>query len=101
MKNLSHVNQEKACFCYQLNGSYSLRVIPNLRWKMKSNGANFVIGLERLTKCLCIQAAYFPFGGVVRPKSVLDVALATPAAILTFRLAEQKNARFLCDNSFC
>jgi len=39
--------------------------------------------LERLTKCLCIQAVYFPPGFVVGHKIVLDVALATPAAILT------------------
>jgi hypothetical protein len=38
--------------------------------------------LEHLTKCLCIQAAYFPPGCVVGLKIVLDVALATPAAIL-------------------
>jgi hypothetical protein len=29
--------------------------------------------LERLTKCLCIQAACFPPGCVVRPKCILDV----------------------------
>jgi hypothetical protein len=40
------------------------------------------ISLECLTKCLCIQAAYFPPGCVVGRKTVLDVALATPAAIL-------------------
>ncbi len=40
------------------------------------------IDLERLTKCLCIQAAYFPLGCVVGRKTVLDVALATPATIL-------------------
>ena len=32
-------------------------------------------------------------GGVVRPKPVLDVALATPAAILDFRLAGKNFAR--------
>ena len=32
-------------------------------------------------------------GGVVRPKFVLDVALATPAAILTFRLVGKNFAR--------
>ena len=38
--------------------------------------------LERLTKCLCIQAAYFPPGFVVGHKTILDVVLATPAVIL-------------------
>jgi hypothetical protein len=31
--------------------------------------------------------------GVIRPKFVLDIALAMPAAILTFRLAEENFAR--------
>jgi hypothetical protein len=31
--------------------------------------------------------------GVVRPKPVLNVAMATPAAILTFRLAGKNFAR--------
>ena len=57
--------------------------------------------IERLTKCLCIQAAYFPASCVVEPKFVLRVALAMLAVISTLRLASPKNARFRCDNSFC
>jgi hypothetical protein len=34
---------------------------------------SLLVPLERLTKCLCIQAAYFVSGGVGRAKIVLDV----------------------------
>jgi hypothetical protein len=37
---------------------------------------------ERITKCLCIQAAHFPPGCVVGHKIVLKIALAIPASIL-------------------
>jgi hypothetical protein len=49
---------------------------------LSKSGLKVHVNLERLTKCLCIQAAYFPSGCVVGRKIVLDVALATPAAIL-------------------
>ena len=41
---------------------------------------------------LLLTAAIFS-GGVVRPKSVLDVALATPVAILPLGLAGENFAR--------
>jgi hypothetical protein len=40
-----------------------------------------------------LRTAAISAGGVVRPKFVLDIALAMPAAILTFRLAGENFAR--------
>jgi hypothetical protein len=40
-----------------------------------------------------LRTAAISTGGVVRPKFVLDIALAMPAAILTFRLAGENFAR--------
>jgi len=40
-----------------------------------------------------LRTAAISSGGVVRPKFVLDIALAMPAAILTFRLAGEDFAR--------
>jgi hypothetical protein len=40
-----------------------------------------------------LRTAAISSGGVVRPNFVLDIALAMPAAILTFRLAGEYFAR--------
>jgi hypothetical protein len=40
-----------------------------------------------------LRTAAISIGGVVRPKFVLDITLAMPAANLTFRLAEENFAR--------
>jgi hypothetical protein len=40
-----------------------------------------------------LRTAEISSGGVVRPNFVLDIALAMPAAILTFRLAGENFAR--------
>ncbi|MBW7989423.1 MAG: hypothetical protein FVQ84_05310 [Planctomycetes bacterium] len=40
-----------------------------------------------------LRTAAISSGGVVRPNFVLDIALAMPAAILTFRLAGENFAR--------
>ena len=40
-----------------------------------------------------LRTATISSGGVVRPKFVLDIAMAMPAAILTFRLAGENFAR--------
>jgi hypothetical protein len=40
-----------------------------------------------------LRTAAISTGGVVRPKCVLDIALAMPAAILTFRLVGENFAR--------
>jgi hypothetical protein len=40
-----------------------------------------------------LRTATIPSGGVVRPNSVLEIALAIPAANLTFRLAGENFAR--------
>jgi hypothetical protein len=40
-----------------------------------------------------LRTAAISSGSVVRPKYVLDIALAMPVAILTFRLAEENFAR--------
>ncbi|MBW7992489.1 MAG: hypothetical protein FVQ84_21080 [Planctomycetes bacterium] len=40
-----------------------------------------------------LRTATISSGGVVRPNFVLDIALAMPAAILTFRLAGENFAR--------
>jgi hypothetical protein len=40
-----------------------------------------------------LRTAAISSGGVVRSKFVLDIALAMPAAILTFRLAGENFAR--------
>jgi len=40
-----------------------------------------------------LRTAAISTGGVVRPNFVLDIALAMPAAVLTFRLAGENFAR--------
>jgi hypothetical protein len=40
-----------------------------------------------------LRTAAISAGGVVRPKCVLDIALAMPAAILTFRQSRENFAR--------
>jgi hypothetical protein len=47
-----------------------------------------------------LQTAAISTNGVVRPKFVLDIALAMTAAILTFRLAGENFARFRNKSNF-
>jgi len=47
-----------------------------------------------------LRTAAISSGGVVRPNFVLDIALAMPAVILTFRLAGENFARSRNKNNF-
>jgi hypothetical protein len=47
-----------------------------------------------------LRTAAISASGVVRPKFVLDIALAMPAAILTFRLAGENFARSRIKSNF-
>jgi hypothetical protein len=51
----------------------------------------FIMGTSK--NSFLLRSAAISSGGVVRPNFVLDIALAMPAANLTFRLARENFAR--------